>query len=163
MSVDNLLVEIGTEELPPKALRSLMDAFGEGLKTAIDEARLELAHFTAWNADYAESQALYAELLARRPDDRLLRTELAEVTSWRGQYGPARRQLEALIDEQPDDLRARVGLGNVHAWSGAHRLADATYREVLAQDPGHETARRQLDALERWIATRAPAPALSLL
>ena len=39
MSQD-FLVEIGTEELPPKALRSLMDAFGENLVAAIDEARL---------------------------------------------------------------------------------------------------------------------------
>lgn len=35
---DDFLVEIGTEELPPKALRSLMEAFGEGLATAVDEA-----------------------------------------------------------------------------------------------------------------------------
>ena len=28
---NDFLVEIGTEELPPKALRSLMDAFAEGL------------------------------------------------------------------------------------------------------------------------------------
>ncbi|MCP3986009.1 MAG: tetratricopeptide repeat protein [bacterium] len=116
------------------------------------EARLELAHFTAWNEDYAESQALYGELLAGRPDDRLLRTELAEVTSWRGQYGPARSQLEALLDEQPDDLRARVDLGNVHAWTGARRLADATYRGVLAVDPEHAEARNQLAELERQLA-----------
>jgi len=38
---DKLLVEIGTEELPPKALRSLMEAFGEGLRSAIAGARLE--------------------------------------------------------------------------------------------------------------------------
>ncbi len=37
----NFLVEIGTEELPPKALRSLMDAFAENLGSAIDDARLE--------------------------------------------------------------------------------------------------------------------------
>ena len=36
----NFLVEIGTEELPPKALRSLMNAFAENLEAAIDEARL---------------------------------------------------------------------------------------------------------------------------
>lgn len=35
---DDFLVEIGTEELPPKALRSLMQAFGEGLTAAVDEA-----------------------------------------------------------------------------------------------------------------------------
>jgi len=41
MSAASLLVEIGTEELPPKALRSLMQAFGEALTAAIDAAHLE--------------------------------------------------------------------------------------------------------------------------
>ena len=39
MSQD-FLVEIGTEELPPKALRSLMEAFATNLGDAVDEARL---------------------------------------------------------------------------------------------------------------------------
>lgn len=37
---EDFLVEIGTEELPPKALRSLMEAFGEKLVAGIDEVRL---------------------------------------------------------------------------------------------------------------------------
>jgi len=37
----DFLVEIGTEELPPKALRSLMTAFADALATSVDEARLE--------------------------------------------------------------------------------------------------------------------------
>ncbi|MDJ0812460.1 MAG: glycine--tRNA ligase subunit beta [Woeseiaceae bacterium] len=36
----DFLVEIGTEELPPKALRSLMEAFASDLEAAVDEARL---------------------------------------------------------------------------------------------------------------------------
>ena len=36
----DLLVEIGTEELPPKALRPLMEAFGESLAAGLDAARL---------------------------------------------------------------------------------------------------------------------------
>jgi len=40
-AADDFLVEIGTEELPPKALRSLMTALGQGLELAVDEARLE--------------------------------------------------------------------------------------------------------------------------
>ena len=36
----DFLVEIGTEELPPKALRSLMEAFASGLEAAVDNARL---------------------------------------------------------------------------------------------------------------------------
>ena len=39
-AADDFLVEIGTEELPPKALHSLMRAFGENLEAAVDEARL---------------------------------------------------------------------------------------------------------------------------
>lgn len=37
----HFLVEIGTEELPPKALRSLMNAFAAGLEEGIDAARLD--------------------------------------------------------------------------------------------------------------------------
>ena len=37
MSAAKLLVEIGTEELPPKALRALMQAFGDGLTAALDQ------------------------------------------------------------------------------------------------------------------------------
>lgn len=36
----DFLVEIGTEELPPKALRSLMDAFASALEASVDEAAL---------------------------------------------------------------------------------------------------------------------------
>ena len=38
----DLLVEIGTEELPPKALKRLSDAFGHGVVAGLDKA--ELAH-----------------------------------------------------------------------------------------------------------------------
>ncbi|VAW76218.1 Glycyl-tRNA synthetase beta chain [hydrothermal vent metagenome] len=37
----NLLIEIGTEELPPKALRRLSEAFADGFARALDEANLE--------------------------------------------------------------------------------------------------------------------------
>jgi glycyl-tRNA synthetase beta chain len=37
----DFLVEIGTEELPPKALRSLMTAFAGALSSLVDDARLE--------------------------------------------------------------------------------------------------------------------------
>ena len=40
MSAADFLVEIGTEELPPKALRSLMAAFSQSLEEQVDEARL---------------------------------------------------------------------------------------------------------------------------
>jgi len=39
-NADDFLIEIGTEELPPKALRSLMEAFGENVSAAVDLAGL---------------------------------------------------------------------------------------------------------------------------
>jgi glycyl-tRNA synthetase beta chain len=67
-SVDDFLVEIGTEELPPKALRSLMTAFGQSLEAAVDEARLEHAAVHA----YASPRRLTVliEKLSRGQDDR---------------------------------------------------------------------------------------------
>ncbi|MEM8816667.1 MAG: glycine--tRNA ligase subunit beta [Pseudomonadota bacterium] len=41
MKSADLLVELGTEELPPKALRSLRDAFAEALAKGLGDARLE--------------------------------------------------------------------------------------------------------------------------
>ena len=64
----NFLVEIGTEELPPKALRSLMVAFGEALETAVDEARLYRGPVHAYASP--RRLAVLIEELARGQDDR---------------------------------------------------------------------------------------------
>ena len=65
---DDFLVEIGTEELPPKALRSLMEAFGAGLTAAIDEAQLE--HGTVRAYASPRRLAVCIDELARRQEDR---------------------------------------------------------------------------------------------
>jgi glycyl-tRNA synthetase beta chain len=41
---DNLLIELGTEELPPKALKSLSESFAEGIKQGLESSGLK---FTA--------------------------------------------------------------------------------------------------------------------
>jgi glycyl-tRNA synthetase beta chain len=64
----DFLVEIGTEELPPKALRSLMDAFAAGLVAAIDEARLE--HGVAHRYASPRRLAVLIEALAGEQESR---------------------------------------------------------------------------------------------
>ena len=67
MSAAKLLVEIGTEELPPKALRALMNAFGEALTAAIDDARL--AHgATHVYASPRRLAVIIDELQSQQPD-----------------------------------------------------------------------------------------------
>ena len=65
---DDFLVEIGTEELPPKALRPLMVAFGENLAAAIDEARL--SHGEVHTYASPRRLTVMVEKLALRQDDR---------------------------------------------------------------------------------------------
>jgi glycyl-tRNA synthetase beta chain len=70
MKPADLLVEIGTEELPPKALRGLMDAFAANLGGAIDEARLERGDVHAYASP--RRLAVVVENLAASQEDRHL-------------------------------------------------------------------------------------------
>ncbi len=64
----DFLVEIGTEELPPKALRSLMEAFGDNLTRGIDDARLSHGDVQV----YASPRRLsvFVSMLAQRQENR---------------------------------------------------------------------------------------------
>ena len=67
-SAKNFLVEIGTEELPPKALRSLMDAFGQLLVSGIDDARLTRADVQTFASP--RRLAVLVHALADQQEDR---------------------------------------------------------------------------------------------
>jgi glycyl-tRNA synthetase beta chain len=64
---EDFLVEIGTEELPPKALRSLMVAFGEKLVAGIDGVRLSHGEARTF-ASPRRLAVLVPELAARQED-----------------------------------------------------------------------------------------------
>ena len=68
MKPADMLVEIGTEELPPKALRGLMTAFGMHLERAIDEARLGHGPVRAYASP--RRLAVIVEALERAQEDR---------------------------------------------------------------------------------------------
>ena len=68
MSAADFLVEIGTEELPPKALRSLKDAFAENLTADIDGARL--GHGDVHSYASPRRLAVIVEKLAHEQNDR---------------------------------------------------------------------------------------------
>jgi glycyl-tRNA synthetase beta chain len=68
MSNADFLVEIGTEELPPKALRALKDAFAENLVADIEAARLEHGDVHAYASP--RRLAILVEKLAQGQGDR---------------------------------------------------------------------------------------------
>ena len=64
----DFLVEIGTEELPPKALRGLLDAFAKGLAERLSEHRLEHGAVRAFGSP--RRLAVLVEGLADKQPDR---------------------------------------------------------------------------------------------
>jgi glycyl-tRNA synthetase beta chain len=67
-AANDFLVEIGTEELPPKALRTLMIAFGDALEAAVDESRL--AHGAVHRYASPRRLAVLIEKLQAGQEDR---------------------------------------------------------------------------------------------
>ena len=68
MKAADLLVEIGTEELPPKALRGLMDAFAANLGNELDAAHLEHGALHVYASP--RRLAVIVEALAAGQEDR---------------------------------------------------------------------------------------------
>lgn len=68
MAGADFLVEIGTEELPPKALRQLRDAFVAGVARELDAARLEHGELRAYASP--RRLAVFVEGLAEGQEDR---------------------------------------------------------------------------------------------
>jgi len=67
MSTDTLLVELGTEELPPKALKSLGLAFRDGIVRGLQERKLGFGE-VQWFATPRRLAVLVAEVQLQVPD-----------------------------------------------------------------------------------------------
>ena len=67
-ATEDLLVEIGTEELPPTALRRLMDAFKNGVVEGLAEARLDHGEVRAFATP--RRLAIIVQSLATQQEDR---------------------------------------------------------------------------------------------
>ena len=70
MAAADFLVEIGTEELPPKALRSLMDAFAQALEQGVDDAQLKRGKVHGY-ASPRRLAVLIRKLGSEQPDRKL--------------------------------------------------------------------------------------------
>ncbi len=75
----DLLVELGTEELPPKALRTLELAFAEGLRTRLTQAGLTVAAMESFATP--RRLAVHIRRLAMRPPDQLIKRRGPPLTA----------------------------------------------------------------------------------
>ena len=62
MTTQNFLVEIGTEELPPKALKTLATSFADNVEAELNILRKLLA----WQDDITDSGEVMAEQQRKR-------------------------------------------------------------------------------------------------
>jgi len=67
-NAEDFLVEVGTEELPPKALRKLMDAFAAGIQDGIEKNRLGHGEIRAFASP--RRLAVIISVLEARQEDR---------------------------------------------------------------------------------------------
>ena len=67
MSEQDFLVEIGTEELPPKALGTLSKAFENNMKTGLEQACLSFSAIHSY-ATPRRLAVMVSELLGEQPE-----------------------------------------------------------------------------------------------
>jgi glycyl-tRNA synthetase beta chain len=140
METRNLLVEIGTEELPPKALRRLSDAFADGLSRALDEAGLEYQGIQPYAAP-RRLALLIRELPVAQQDREVVRR------------GPA---LAAAFDDEGCPTRAATGFakscGVEVEQLDQQETPKGSWLSFRAVEKGKATAELVPDMVERSLA-----------
>lgn len=129
MSTRDLLIEIGTEELPPKALKKLSEAFGKGIVDGLKAA--DLAHGkVALFASPRRLAVLVSDLIANQADKTVEKR------------GPA---LTAAFDEEGNPSRAATGFAKSCGLNSVEELErletdKGAWLVYRAEQPGQTTA-----------------------
>ncbi len=145
MAEQNFLVELGTEELPPKALRSLGQAFADNLKQELTNADLPFAEVRWYAAP--RRLAVYVTALATSQPDKQLEKR-----------GPA---VQAAFDADGNPTKAAMGWarGNGIEVSQASRLkTDKGEWLVHLADIKGQAATELLPAMVEQALSRLPIP-----
>ena len=145
MTKQTLLLEIGTEELPPRALLKLATAFADGMRDGLDKAELgftEINHF----ASPRRLTVMITDLVAAQADKEILKK------------GPA---IKAAYDDEGKPTSATLGF----ATSCGADIADL---EILETDKGswlsyltQETGKKTVELIPEIAETalsRLPVP-----
>lgn len=105
MSTDTLLIEIGTEELPPKSLKGLGLAFRDGILAGLESR--ELTHGAAqWFATPRRLAVLVEETALQSPDKSIevLGPPVDRATDEQGQWTPAAAGFARKQGVSPEEL-----------------------------------------------------------
>jgi serine/threonine-protein kinase len=136
------LGQVLTGQRPPKwreavecyeATRALRPQFGAGLAWVLMQSgRAE------------DGLALYARLVAERPENPWVRLERGRAFYDRGRYGEAEAAYREALRLKPDYPAAHNNLGNALREQGRPKEAEAEYREALRLKPDYPEAHNNL-------------------
>ena len=98
----------------------------------------------ARNVVYASAESLWADTVAKRPDDPRPRVAYGEALAQAGRDGEAEVHLKKAVELAPGDPLARVRLGSVLARQGKYDEAVGEFVAALALRPGDVDAHRFL-------------------
>ncbi|RDV24775.1 glycine--tRNA ligase subunit beta [Alteromonas aestuariivivens] len=145
MRTENLLIELGTEELPPKALKDLGSSFAIHMQAALEGAELAFENITWYAAP--RRLAVYVSGLVESQQDKLVEKR-----------GPA---VNAAFDEQGNPTRAALGWaqGNGISIEQAERLVTEKGEWLLhkAHVPG-QSVNDLLESLLHQAVSKLPIP-----
>jgi glycyl-tRNA synthetase beta chain len=143
MRTDTLLVELGTEELPPKALKSLGLAFRDGIVRGLQERRLEYGE-VQWFASPRRLAVLIAAVQLQAADQSLevLGPPLAAARDKSGNWTPAARGFAGKQGVEPDQLQEfdtpkgpRLGLRSTVRGASASECLNDIIHDSIQQLP----------------------------
>jgi Flp pilus assembly protein TadD len=106
----------------------------------------------ARNAVYASAEGLWADTVAKRPEDPRPRVAYGEALARAGRLSEAETQLWRAVELAPDGPVARVRLGSVLAQQSRYEQAVAQLNAALALRPADVDAHRflgEIYAIER--------------
>ena len=145
----NLLVELQTEELPPKALRKLSEAFAEGVRKSLDDAHFLTAESVTTTYGAPRRLAVHiTNVLAKSPDE-TFRQKLVPVKVGIGADGQA----------TPALVKKMAALGITCDVSALERVDDGKNEQLYYEGvrPGAELAPALQRALE-YAVKHLPIP-----
>ena len=139
MSTDTLLIELGTEELPPKALKSLGLAFRDGITTALEQRELTFGE-VQWFASPRRLAVLIEELQLQAADKSVeaLGPPADRARDEAGEWTPAAAGFAKKQGVSPEDLElidtpkgVRLGLRRTEAGVTAKSCLNAVINESI--------------------------------
>ncbi len=154
MSTETLLVELGTEELPPKALKSLGLAFRDGITRGLQQRELAFGE-VQWFASPRRLAVLIAEVQLQAPDKdtEVLGPPLARARDDSGNWTPAAMGFANKQGVEPDQLQT------IDTPKGPRLGLRDTVRGVCAKDCLNDIIQGAIQTLPipkrmRWGASR---------